>query len=109
MIFLSSLEYVSARGRAAKLFDFDYIWEIYKPAAKRKYGPYTMPILYGDRLVGRMDAKLDREAQVLLINGIWLEAWFDNDKKFAQALENGLARFASFLGADRWVEKANAP
>lgn len=60
--FLSPLEYVSARGRAPALFDFDYIWEIYKPAAKRQYGPYTMPILYGDRLVARLAAFLDASA-----------------------------------------------
>jgi uncharacterized protein YcaQ len=71
--FLSPLEYVSARGRAVKLFDYEYIWEIYKPAHKRQYSPYTMPILYKDRLVARMDAKVDRATQTLIVNGFWLE------------------------------------
>jgi uncharacterized protein YcaQ len=97
--FLSPLEYVSARRRALKLFDFDYIWEIYKPVEKRVYGPYTMPILYGDRLVGRIDAKHDRPNQILIINGLWLESWFKSDKAFAAALTRGLSRFATFLGA----------
>lgn len=99
VIFLSPLEYVSARGRAAKLFDFDYIWEIYKPQAKRVYGPYTMPILYGDRLVGRIDSRHDRASSTLVINGLWLEEWFKTGEAFATALNKGLARFASFLGA----------
>ena len=97
--FLSPLEYVSARRRAMKLFDFDYVWEIYKPAAKRMYGPYTLPILYGDQLVARMDARLDRPAQALIINGFWLESWFNPGDTFATAFAKGLVRFAVFLGA----------
>jgi uncharacterized protein YcaQ len=97
VVFFSPLEYVSARGRAKELFDFDYIWEIYKPDHKRKYGPYTLPILYGDQLVGRIDAKLERPTETLLINGIWLEEWFEPDNAFALALANGLQRVAEFL------------
>jgi uncharacterized protein YcaQ len=100
IVLLSPLEYISARRRAAKLFDFDYIWEIYKPAARRQYGPYTMPILYGDRLVARLDSKYDRQNQMLLINGFWLESWFKPDMDFANALANGLTRFMDFLGAN---------
>jgi uncharacterized protein YcaQ len=98
--FLSPLEYASARGRAGKLFDFDYIWEIYKPASKRVYGPYTLPVLYGDRLVARMDAKLDRQSHTLLINGFWLEDWFDPDVTFAQAFAGGIGNLAAFLEAE---------
>lgn len=97
--FLSPLEFVSARGRARPLFDFDYIWEIYKPAAQRVYGPYTLPILYGDRLVGRADMRHDRPSSTLVINGLWLEEWFAADKPFTAALRRGLARFQDFLGA----------
>jgi uncharacterized protein YcaQ len=100
VVFLSPLEYVSARRRALKLFDFDYVWEIYKPADKRLYGPYTLPILYGDRLVGRMDARHDRSNKVLVINGLWLESWFEPDQAFAAALIRGLSRFIGFLGAE---------
>jgi uncharacterized protein YcaQ len=103
---LSPLDYVSARGRAADLFDFDYIWEIYKPADKRKYGPYTLPVLYGDRLVARLDAKLDRKRQTLVTNGFWLESGFTPDQKFGSALEAGLLSFARFLGADQIIVSA---
>lgn len=99
VIFLSPLELVSARGRAKILFDFDHLWEIYKPDSKRKYGPYTMPILYGDQLVARADFKMDRAQGKLMINGFWAEAWFKPDKKFAKAFSKGLDRFAEFLKA----------
>lgn len=101
--FLSPLEYVSARGRAAKLFNFDYIWEIYKPAAKRKYGPYTLPILYGDQLVGRLDPKFDRQSQTLQINGYWIEEWFTPDDAYRTAFDKGLSDFAQFLGAEQVI------
>lgn len=99
--FLSPLEYVSARRRALKLFDFDYIWEIYKPAQQRLYGPYTLPVLYGDQLVARMDARLDRPNQTLIINGFWIEGWFNADQTFIGALAKGLTRFMTFLDARR--------
>lgn len=101
VIFLSPLEYISARGRAKKLFGFDYIWEIYKPATKRKYGPYTMPVLFGDKLVARVDMKLERDTNTLLLNGFWHEDWFTAESHFYQAFARGLLNFTEFLGAER--------
>ena len=101
--FLSPLELVSARGRAKVLFDFDYTWEIYKPQEKRKYGPYTMPILYGDQLVGRADLKMDRAAGNLMVNGVWLEPWFKPAASFKAAYGRGLARLVEFLGAKKVI------
>jgi hypothetical protein len=88
------------RARTRALFDFEYIWEVYKPASQRRWGYYTMPILYGDRLVGRLNPKLDRRAGVLAIDGFWLEdAALAQDEAFAAALARGLARFARFHDA----------
>ena len=67
---LAPLEIVSARGRAAKVFDFDYVWEVYKPESQRRWGYYTLPVLYGDRLVARFDAKLDRSSDDLADQGL---------------------------------------
>ena len=58
------------RKRMAELFEFDYHLEMYKPAAKRRWGYYALPILYGDRLVGKLDARADREAGVLRVDAI---------------------------------------
>ena len=89
---------------ASELFDFEYTWVIYKPGAKRKYGPYTMPVLYGDRLVGRVDAKLDRENANLIINGAWYEDWFTPDGSYRVEYERALRGPALFVGATRVSE-----
>lgn len=100
VVFLAPLDIVSTRGRAAWLFDFEYIWEVYKPAEKRRWGYYTLPILYGDRLVARLDPKLDRATSTLVINGFWLEEDAPVETPaFAAALARGLLRFAEFLQA----------
>ena len=100
--FLSPLDPVSARGRAKPLFGFDYTWEVYTPAAKRKFGYYALPILWGDRLVGRFDPKLDRTTGTLVILGFWLEdAALAKDLDFAEALGLGMRRFMTLLGVRR--------
>ncbi|HKV83130.1 MAG TPA: crosslink repair DNA glycosylase YcaQ family protein [Ktedonobacterales bacterium] len=102
VLFLAPLDPVSARGRAKVLFGFDYMWEVYKPAQQRTFGYYTLPILWGDRLVARFDSKLDRTANTLVILGLWLEdSALGGDEAFAQALGRGFARFVTFLGASR--------
>ena len=98
--FVAPLEIVSARGRAKQVFDFEYIWEVYKPVAQRRWGYYVLPILYGDDLVARLDPKLDRKTMTLHINGFWLEEDAPvKEPAFADALGKGLARFASFVEA----------
>lgn len=100
--FLAPLEPVSARGRAKVLFNFDYVWEVYKPVEKRKYGYYTLPVLWGEHLVARFDSKLDRTSNTFVILGFWLEQEsLGRDSAFAQALARGFARFAQFLGAEK--------
>ena len=99
--FLAPLEIVSARGRAKKVFDFDYVWEVYKPAHQRRWGYYTLPILYGDDLVARLDPKLDRTTNTLHVLGFWLEDDAPKDATFADALASGLKRFADMIGAKK--------
>ena len=100
--FLSSLDIVSARGRAQKLFDFEFLWEVYKPAHQRRWGYYTLPILYGDLLVARFDPKLDRTTMTLQIKGFWVEDGFPvKDEAFVRALAEGLVRVAGFLQAEQ--------
>lgn len=99
--FLAPLDIVSARGRAKKLFDFEYKWEVYVPAHLRRWGYYVLPILYGDDLVARLDLKLDRKTMTLHVLGFWLEEDAPQDAAFADALANGLRRFAKLVGAQR--------
>lgn len=106
-VFLAPLDNVSARGRAKVLFDFDYVWEVYKPAHQRKFGYYTLPVLWGDRLVARFDSKLDRTTNTLVILGLWLEdKALGKDNVFAEALTRGFARFVTFLGVGKLEAKA---
>jgi len=100
--FLAPLDIVSARGRAKKLFDFEYTWEVYVPAPKRRWGYYVLPILYGDDLVARLDPKLDRTTMTLEIKGFWHEDDAPvKDSSFADALANGLVRFAKLVEAKK--------
>ena len=100
--FLAPLDPVSARGRAKIVFNFDYVWEVYKPVDKRRYGYYTLPVLWGDRLVARFDSKLDRTTSAYIVLGFWLEdEALGQDKAFAKALARGFKRFLIFLGADQ--------
>jgi uncharacterized protein YcaQ len=107
VVFLSPLDQVSARGRAKSLFDFDYVWEVYKPVHLRKFGYYVMPILWGDRLVGRFDSKLDRTTNTFVVLGLWLEdKKLGKNEDFAEALALGFQRFVKFLGAAKINSKA---
>ena len=107
VVFLAPLDQVSARGRAKVLFGFDYAWEVYKPEHQRKFGYYTLPVLWGDQLVARFDSKLDRTTNTFVILGLWLEdKALGQDEAFAEALARGFARFVTFLGASKLEAKA---
>lgn len=84
------------------LFDFEAVFEAYRPAAKRRWGYYTMPVLYGDDLVGRIDPAFDRPSGTLRIKGLWLEDEATaRDDRFVDALGASFVRLARFVGADR--------
>ena len=65
------------RKRMVELFEFDYQLEMYKPAAKRRWGYFALPILYGDRLVGKLDATADRKAACCAVDAIHRDVPFD--------------------------------
>ncbi len=76
--FLAPLDpFVWDRDFLRSLYDFDYVWEVYVPEKKRRWGYYVLPILFGDRLVGRIEPRIDRKSGVLRILGLWWEPGFD--------------------------------
>jgi uncharacterized protein YcaQ len=75
--FLAALDpLVWDRELLRSLYDFDYVWEVYVPAAKRRWGYYVLPILFGDRLVGRIEPRIERKTGELRIAGLWWEDGF---------------------------------
>ena len=108
--FLPPLEFVTARGRAAKWFEFDYVWEAYKPADKRRWGYYVMPILRGDLLVGRADLRIDRGSKTLIVHHLWLEhSASARDADLVRAIGLGLRRLAEWAGGDYVHIHATSP
>ena len=80
------------------LFGFQYSWEIYTPASKRKYGYYVLPVLYGDRLVGRIEPKTDRKANSLTVQNIWFEPGVRQTKTLSVMIDKAVCRLARFNG-----------
>ena len=78
------------------LFGLEYSWEIYTPAPKRKYGFYVLPILYGDRFAGRIEAVCQLKTNVLLVKNIWYEDGVRQTKKLLSEIDKTLKRFARF-------------
>ena len=83
------------------VFEFDYVWEVYKPARQRKYGYYVLPVLYGDRFVARFDPKFDRPAGELTIANWWWEDGVRVDDRMNEALMVCMRDFMRYLEASR--------
>jgi uncharacterized protein len=91
------------RGLLGSLFGFDYVWELFVPPAKRRWGWYVLPILFGDRLVGRIEPRIDRhEGRVLVLN-LWWEASFDPRRVegFVDEMQAALRAYLQFASASR--------
>ncbi len=102
--FLAPLDpFVWDRRLLATLFEFDYIWEVYVPEHKRRWGYYVLPILFGDRLIGRIEPRLDRASKTLRILGIWWQNGFSPRREtgLVDAMREALRDYAAFVGAKR--------
>jgi len=88
------------RDRALRVFDFDYRIEIYVPAEKRRYGYYSLPLLVGDRVVGRADLKADRAASTLRVQSAWWEA-HARPETDSERIAEELVRAALWQGLER--------
>lgn len=91
------------------LFGFDYVWELFLPPAKRRWGWYVLPIVFRDRLVGRFEPRIDREAASVQVLDVWWEEGFDPPRAegFVDAMREALQAYVGFAGATRleWKEK----
>jgi len=91
------------RRMLRELWGFDYLWEVYVPEKKRRWGYYVLPLLFGDRFVGRIEPRLDRKTGTLAILNVWFEQGFapDAEEGFARALAEALDAYRHFVGARR--------
>jgi uncharacterized protein YcaQ len=99
-IFLAPLDsFLWDRKGVLQIFNFEYTWEIYKPAPQRRWGYYVLPVLYGDRFIGRLDSRLE--------NGTWKIAnwWWEDDitpeAEMLDALRTAATAFLRYLQTDR--------
>ena len=79
-----------------EIFGFEYAWEIYVPAEKRKFGAYVLPMLLGERFIGRVEAVCRRDAQILTVKNIWYEDGIKRTNKLETMVRSCLKRFAAF-------------
>lgn len=89
---------VHDRVRTEEIFGFAYQLEMYKPPAKRRWGYFALPVLFGDELVGKLDAKADRKAGVLLVNALHQDVPFTAE--MTAAVDEEIASLAAWLGLD---------
>jgi uncharacterized protein YcaQ len=97
------------RDRTELMWDFYFRIEIYVPEAKRQYGYYVLPILHGDRLIGRVDPRMDRKTGKLHINAVYAEANAPQDEATGRAIGAAITNLAEFLGAREIVCTDRAP
>ena len=99
------------RGLLGSLFGFDYVWELFVPPARRRWGWYVLPILFGDWLVGRIEPRIDRGEGSVRVLDLWWEDGFDPRRVdgFADAMDTALGAYLKFAGAGRleWVPHLN--
>lgn len=104
--FLAPLDcFLWDRNLIKELFGFDYRWEIYTPAVKRKYGFYVLPVLYGERFVGRIEAVSEKKTGVLTVKNLWFEDGIKQTKKLLTAVQSCVKRFARFNECKEIVTK----
>jgi len=78
------------------IFGFDYKWEIYTPIAQRKYGHYVLPVLSGDRFIGRIEIVNDKKLKLLIVKNFWFEDDIINPDKFTGNIQDCIKRFSKF-------------
>jgi uncharacterized protein len=91
------------RGLLGSLFGFDYVWELFLPPSKRRWGWYVLPIVFRDRFVGRIEPRIDRDGARVVVLGVWWEDGFAPRRAegFVDAMRDALGAYLRFAGASR--------
>jgi len=91
------------RKLVQSLFGFDYVWELFLPPEKRRWGWYVLPIVFGDRLVGRIEPRIDRDEARVQVLDLWWEDGFAPGRAdgFVDAMRDALRAYLRFAGASR--------
>ena len=91
------------RKLLGSLFDFDYVWELFLPPAKRRWGWYVLPIVFRDRFVGRIEPRIDREGACVQVLDVWWEDGFAPRRAegFVDAMRDALRAYLRFAAASR--------
>jgi uncharacterized protein YcaQ len=91
------------RGLLGSLFDFEYVWELFFPPEKRRWGWYVLPMLFRDRFVGRIEPRIDRDGNRVEVLGLWWEDGFAPGRAdgFVDAMRDALRAYLRFAGASR--------
>ncbi len=93
------------RGMIKELFDFEYTWEVYTPAAKRKFGYYVLPVLYKNQFVARFEPEPNRGKTPVQIKNWWWEPGIEITDKMIEAIKEAFCRFSRFLCVEMMDEK----
>ncbi len=100
---------ITVRGWTRRIFGFNYALDMFFPEEKRKFGYYVLPILWGDRLIGRVDPSMDRKNEKLMINSVHAEPGAPGDKEVSSKIRETIEQLAEFLGAKEVVYTARVP
>lgn len=100
---------ISDRQRDEQVFGFNFRFEVYVPKSKRKYGCYVMPILHGDRFIGRIDPAMNRKTEQLMINAVFAETDAPSSNKVALAVSEVIEQLGIFLGAKEVCYSSRTP
>jgi uncharacterized protein YcaQ len=98
-----------AGGRLKSLFGFEYVREQFLPKEKRKFGTYVLPIIWGDRFIGRVDAAIEKRKEMLIIHSVHAEPGAPKEKDVASEIGETIERLAGFLGAKQVMYSSRVP
>ncbi len=100
---------ICGRDRTNRIFSFDYVHEQFLPKEKRRFGTYLLPILWGDRLIGRLDPQFDKRGEKLVVNSVHSEREAPPDKAVAAEIGEKIEELAEFVGAKEVAYSSRVP